>query len=257
MAIIICPNCGNEISDKMDFCPHCKTPMSVILSQKPKKKRTTPVLVPVLSVLDGLVLLGTVGLLTWGVMNPTVISPTAMESAVTSTDPGTACSIISTLQGNAAKNYNKYHHDVPAAQSELLTPITEVSQDAGTIEPEAGQVTPLSGESAESSRQNSTPQQDAQTPAPTPGTETTPQENSQIPVDERSQSQSTSSTTNTSSNANIPQSARNLSADTIVYVSNRSNTIHRISDCSNMKYYREMTIEAANSNSYEYCENCW
>lgn len=257
MAIIICPNCGNEISDEMDFCPHCKTPMSVILSQKPKKKRITPVLVPVLSVLNGLVLLGTVGLLTWGVMNPAVISPTAMESAVTSTDPGTACSIISTLQGNAAKNYNKYHHDVPSAQSEPLTPITEVSQDVGTIEPEAGQVTPLSGESAESPEQNSTPQQDAQPPAPAPDTETTPQENSQIPVDERPQSQSTSSTTNTSSNANIPQSARNLSADTIVYVSNRSNTIHRISDCSNMKYYREMTIEAANSNSYEYCENCW
>lgn len=164
MAIIICPNCGNEISDKMDFCPHCKTPMSVILSQKPKKKRTTPVLVPVLSVLDGLVLLGTVGLLTWGVMNPTVISPTAMESAVTSTGPGTACSIISTLQGNAAKNYNRYHHDVPAAQSEPLAPITEGPRDAGTIEPKADQVTPLSGESAESPEQNSTPQQEAQAP---------------------------------------------------------------------------------------------
>lgn len=49
----------------------------------------------------------------------------------------------------------------------------------------------------------------------------------------------------------------NASDNTIVYVSNRSNTIHSIPDCSNMKNYVEMTKTQADANKYEYCKNCW
>ena len=45
--------------------------------------------------------------------------------------------------------------------------------------------------------------------------------------------------------------------DITVYVSNRSNTIHSIPDCSNMKNYREMTKSEADANGYDYCKNCW
>lgn len=159
MAIIICPNCGEEISDRMSICPHCKTPISVILSQKPKRKRTIPLAVPILSVLDGLVLVGTVGLLTWGVMNPAIAASFQTESVSSSTDLAAACETISTLQRNAAKNYNRYH---PVVQEAPAEPITEVSQDAGPVEPEADSVAPLSSESEEPPEQNGTPQQAAQ-----------------------------------------------------------------------------------------------
>lgn len=43
----------------------------------------------------------------------------------------------------------------------------------------------------------------------------------------------------------------------IVYVSDRSNTIHSIPDCSGMVHYREMTRSKADGYGYEYCENCW
>ena len=46
-------------------------------------------------------------------------------------------------------------------------------------------------------------------------------------------------------------------ADTIVYVSTRSNTIHSVHDCSGMKNYREMTIADADAKGYAYCSNCW
>lgn len=48
-----------------------------------------------------------------------------------------------------------------------------------------------------------------------------------------------------------------VSADTIVYVSSRSNTIHSVHDCSGMKKYREMTIATADAKGYKYCDNCW
>lgn len=47
------------------------------------------------------------------------------------------------------------------------------------------------------------------------------------------------------------------SDDTTVYVSNKSDTIHSKSDCSNMKYYREMSKSEADSNEYDYCKKCW
>lgn len=43
----------------------------------------------------------------------------------------------------------------------------------------------------------------------------------------------------------------------IVYVSNNSDTIHSIPDCSGMVHYREMSRSEADSYEYEYCENCW
>lgn len=46
-------------------------------------------------------------------------------------------------------------------------------------------------------------------------------------------------------------------ADTIVYVSAKSSTIHKIHDCSGMKNYREMTIAEADAAGYKYCPNCW
>lgn len=49
----------------------------------------------------------------------------------------------------------------------------------------------------------------------------------------------------------------NVGNNATVYVSNYSNTIHSIPDCSNMKNYREMTREQADANKYKYCENCW
>lgn len=48
-----------------------------------------------------------------------------------------------------------------------------------------------------------------------------------------------------------------VSADTIVYVSSRSNTIHSVHDCSGMRNYREMTIADADASGYKYCNNCW
>lgn len=42
-----------------------------------------------------------------------------------------------------------------------------------------------------------------------------------------------------------------------VYVSDRSNTIHSIPDCSGMVHCREMTRSEADNFGYEYCENCW
>lgn len=47
------------------------------------------------------------------------------------------------------------------------------------------------------------------------------------------------------------------SDDTTVYVSNKSDTIHSESNCSNMKYYREMSKSEADSNGYDYCKKCW
>lgn len=41
-----------------------------------------------------------------------------------------------------------------------------------------------------------------------------------------------------------------------VYVSNRSNTIHSVSDCSGMKNYREMKLYEAEARGYSYCDTC-
>lgn len=42
-----------------------------------------------------------------------------------------------------------------------------------------------------------------------------------------------------------------------VYVSNRSNTIHSVSDCSGMRNYREMKLYEAEAKGYAYCNDCW
>lgn len=42
-----------------------------------------------------------------------------------------------------------------------------------------------------------------------------------------------------------------------VYVSNRSNTIHSVHDCSGMRNYREMKLSEAEARGYSYCDNCW
>lgn len=44
---------------------------------------------------------------------------------------------------------------------------------------------------------------------------------------------------------------------TTVYVSNRSNTIHSVSNCGGMKNYRIMSREEADAAGYKYCPNCW
>lgn len=54
-----------------------------------------------------------------------------------------------------------------------------------------------------------------------------------------------------------PQPIKGRSPDTVVYVSNRSNTIHSVNDCSGMRNYREMTIYNAASRGYNFCTNCW
>lgn len=54
-----------------------------------------------------------------------------------------------------------------------------------------------------------------------------------------------------------PSPIRGRSPDTIVYVSNKSNTIHSVHDCSGMRNYREMTIYDASSRGYNFCTNCW
>uniref|UniRef100_A0AAU8B5R4 Uncharacterized protein n=1 Tax=Dulem virus 33 TaxID=3145751 RepID=A0AAU8B5R4_9CAUD len=46
-------------------------------------------------------------------------------------------------------------------------------------------------------------------------------------------------------------------SSTTVYVSDRSHTIHSVSDCSGMKNYTEMTLGDADSKGYNYCPNCW
>lgn len=58
-------------------------------------------------------------------------------------------------------------------------------------------------------------------------------------------------------NAPDPQPIRGRSPDTIVYVSNRSDTVHSVHDCSGMRNYREMTIYDATQRGYEFCPNCW
>lgn len=54
-----------------------------------------------------------------------------------------------------------------------------------------------------------------------------------------------------------PEKIWGYDANSTVYVSNRSNTIHRVSDCSGMKNYREMTLAQAVSHDYAKCKNCW
>lgn len=74
----------------------------------------------------------------------------------------------------------------------------------------------------------------------------------------------TSTVVLTSSPSVVPQEIvpvvseiRGRPSNTEVYVSNRSNTIHSVSDCSGMKNYRTMTLGEADANGYIYCNDCW
>ena len=40
MALIKCPECGKEISDKAEFCPHCGCPHTVINISNSEKDTT-------------------------------------------------------------------------------------------------------------------------------------------------------------------------------------------------------------------------
>lgn len=53
-----------------------------------------------------------------------------------------------------------------------------------------------------------------------------------------------------------PDSSQENNANT-VYVSNRSNTIHKVNDCGGMKNYRTMSRSDADAKGYKYCPNCW
>lgn len=57
--------------------------------------------------------------------------------------------------------------------------------------------------------------------------------------------------------APVATEIRGIPANTEVYVSNRSNTIHSVSDCSGMKNFRSMTLGEADANGYTYCNDCW
>lgn len=52
------------------------------------------------------------------------------------------------------------------------------------------------------------------------------------------------------------QSIHGHDPDMTVYVSNRSNTVHSVSDCSGMKNYREMKLYEADAKGYKYCDTC-
>lgn len=65
------------------------------------------------------------------------------------------------------------------------------------------------------------------------------------------------STSEQKSEIAAPLTIRGRDANTTVYVSARSNTIHSVHDCSGMKNYRTMTLGEADSRGYRYCPNCW
>lgn len=54
-----------------------------------------------------------------------------------------------------------------------------------------------------------------------------------------------------------PQKPESDENDILVYVSNKTNTIHSIGDCSGMKHYRGMKLSKALANGYDFCPHCW
>ena len=57
--------------------------------------------------------------------------------------------------------------------------------------------------------------------------------------------------------AEAAEEIHGLPPETPVYVSKRSNTIHLVSDCCNMKHYREMTLGEADAKGYDCCLHCF
>jgi len=74
MALINCPECGNQISDKAVSCPHCGTPIAAIQSDiskpvviKPKYK-TQRLFAVALTLISLVVLMATKGSIVWGLL---------------------------------------------------------------------------------------------------------------------------------------------------------------------------------------------
>ena len=57
--------------------------------------------------------------------------------------------------------------------------------------------------------------------------------------------------------AEAPEELYGLPPDTPVFVSKRSSTVHLVSDCCDMKHYREMTLEEAAAKGYDHCLHCF
>lgn len=57
--------------------------------------------------------------------------------------------------------------------------------------------------------------------------------------------------------AEAAEEIHGLPPETPVYVSKRSSTIHLVSDCCNMKHYREMTLGEADAKGYDCCLHCF
>ena len=64
------------------------------------------------------------------------------------------------------------------------------------------------------------------------------------------------SVTETTSAAQTATTAASNAAERTVYVS-RNGVIHSLSNCSGMRYYREMTLSEAQNGGYRKCQRCW
>lgn len=260
MAIITCPNCGEEISDQASLCHNCKTPMSVILSQNPKRKRTTPLLVPVLSVLDGLVLVGTVGLLTWGAMNPAITALPQTENASSYANLAAACETISTLQRNAAKNYNRYYSDnIDTAEAQILSvePETGTEAEPKAVELVEDQDALQADETAPPAVQSGTPQQTA----PEPQQNTQEPQQPVAPVQETSPpAPSAETTTQTTSNNERDFSGGRVLATTVS--NNNNDPVYHTRNCASAQRiakedeYWYDSEDAAKRDNRRKCKRC-
>jgi hypothetical protein len=61
MALIECPECHKEVSDKADACPHCGNPIAATKNEKPKDKSRRGCLVFILLLIGVAVLLSIIG----------------------------------------------------------------------------------------------------------------------------------------------------------------------------------------------------
>jgi len=248
VAMIKCPECGKEIPDNSPVCPYCHNLVSDAQMATRQEKKRSSILVPLLAVLDALVLAGTIGLLAFGITTSTVIDTSTAQGTY---DYARACRSISRMMSSG--NANDQNSIIPSEPLLLDEPISAAEQDpepleTGTepdIQPEAPPA------AADTTQGNEQPQQAQSQPqqATSPGNSTSQPEPNPPPVSNTNRS--------ASSNAYIPSSAVNLPGNTEVYVSDSGKKIHSISDCSGMKYYKAMSLDTANANNFEYCNNCW
>lgn len=163
---------------------------------------------PILSVIAGLVLLGTVGLITFGAISPEIMQMPATENVTASADLGASCRAISTLHINAAKNYNAYHSDDPIVLPEPPVPVTNIAApDADKSEPAEvlSQEAPATIEVNAEPVQNSTPEQ-AEQPQSTAPVSESPLKSIQTPAQStQSPAQTPASNTKASPAAQAPK----------------------------------------------------